>query len=54
MTFPGYHIFAAGIILMTGMPDYVAQAIIVALFSSLIVFCAFLITTSCMELNQPL
>ena len=37
LTFPGYHIFAAGIIMMTGMPDYVAQAVIVALFSSLIV-----------------
>ena len=44
LTFPGYHIFAAGIILMTGMSDYVAQTIIVALFSSLIVLCAFLIT----------
>ncbi len=44
LTFPGYHIFAAGIILMTGLPDYLAQAIIVALFSSLIVLCAYLIT----------
>ncbi len=44
LTFPGYHIFAAGIILMTGMPDYLAQTIIVALFSSLIVLCAYLIT----------
>jgi hypothetical protein len=44
LTFPGYHIFAAGIILMTGMSDYMAQTIIVALFSSLIVLCAFLIT----------
>ena len=44
LTFPGYHIFAAGIIMMTGMPDYMAQAVIVALFSSLIVLCAFLIT----------
>ena len=44
LTFPGYHIFAAGIILLTGMSDYVAQTIVVALFSSLIVLCAFLIT----------
>ena len=44
LTFPGYHIFAAGIILMTGMSDYMAQTIIVTLFSSLIVLCAFLIT----------
>ena len=28
----------------TGLHDYVAQAVIVSLFSSLIVFCAFLIT----------
>ncbi len=44
LTFPGYHIFAAGIILMTGMSNYLAQTIIVALFSSLIVLCAYLIT----------
>ncbi len=46
LTFPGYHIFASSIILMTGLPDYVAQATIVALFSSLIVLCAFLVTKS--------
>jgi hypothetical protein len=44
LTFPGYHIFASGIMIMTGMPDYLVQTIIVALFSSLIVLCAFLIT----------
>ena len=44
LTFPGYHIFASGVIMLTGMPDYVAQATIVALFSSLIVLCAFLVT----------
>ncbi|MGD0644929.1 MAG: hypothetical protein ABSA75_08505 [Candidatus Bathyarchaeia archaeon] len=44
LTFPGYHIFVAGITMMTGMPDYLAQSVIVALFSSLIVLCAFLIT----------
>ena len=46
LTFPGYHIFASGVIMMTGMPGYMAQAVIVALFSSLIVLCAFLITKS--------
>ncbi len=46
LTFPGFHIFAAGIIMMTGMSDYLAQAVIVALFSSLLVICAFLITKS--------
>ena len=44
LTFPGYHIFASGMMIMTGMPDYLVQTIIVALFSSLIVLCAFLIT----------
>jgi hypothetical protein len=46
LTFPGYHIFASSIIMMTGMPEYAAQATVVALFSSLIVLCAFLITRS--------
>ena len=44
LTFPGYHIFASSIMMMTGLPEYGAQATIVALFSSLIVLCAFLIT----------
>jgi hypothetical protein len=44
LTFPGYHIFTAGVILFTGLPEYVAHATVVALFSSLIVLCAFLIT----------
>ena len=44
LTFPGYHIFASSIMMMTGLPEYFAQATIVALFSSLIVLCAFLIT----------
>jgi len=46
LTFPGYHIFASAIILMTGLPEYVAQAAIVSLSSSLIVLSAFLITKS--------
>jgi hypothetical protein len=44
LTFPGYHIFASEIMLMTGLPDYMAQVLIVILFSSLIVLSAFLIT----------
>ena len=44
LTFPGYHIFTAGVIMVTGMPSYVAQAVVVSLFSSLLVLCAFLIT----------
>ncbi|MGA2682307.1 MAG: hypothetical protein ABSF44_10980 [Candidatus Bathyarchaeia archaeon] len=44
LTFPGYHIFTSAIMLMTGLTDYVAQALIVALFSSLIVLASFLIT----------
>lgn len=44
LTFPGYQIFTSAVILMTGMTDYVAQAVVVAFFSSLIVLAAFLIT----------
>ncbi|HJW65645.1 MAG TPA: hypothetical protein VJ507_02555 [Candidatus Bathyarchaeia archaeon] len=44
LTFPGYHIFVSQIILVTGLPDYLAHTLIVAFFSTLIVACAFLIT----------
>ncbi|MCW4005147.1 MAG: hypothetical protein NWF04_00905 [Candidatus Bathyarchaeota archaeon] len=44
VTFPGYHIFTSYIILLTGMPDYMAHAFVVSLFSSFIVLVAFLIT----------
>ncbi len=44
LTFPGYHIFASTIMLMTGLPDYVAHSAIVALFSSLVVLIGYLIT----------
>jgi hypothetical protein len=44
LTFPGYHLFTTNIILMTGLPEYVAQAAVVSLFSALIVLAAFLIT----------
>ena len=43
-TFPGYHIFVSSVALYTGLPDYFAQAIVVILFSSLLVATAFLIT----------
>jgi hypothetical protein len=43
LTFPGYHIFVAHIILITGLPDYLAHSLVVAFFSSLIVLCGFLI-----------
>jgi hypothetical protein len=43
LTFPGYHIFVSYIILMTGIPDYLAHSLTVSFFSSFIVLCAFLI-----------
>jgi hypothetical protein len=44
LTFPGYHIFVAHIILITGLPDYMAHSLVVSFFSTFIVLCAFLIT----------
>src|SRR5674476_801865 len=46
LTFPGYHIFASSIMMMAGLTEYIVHALIVALFSSLIVLCAYLITRS--------
>ncbi len=43
LTFPGYHIFVSYIILMTGMPDFLAHSLVASFFSSFIVLCAFLI-----------
>lgn len=43
-TFPGYHIFVSYVILLTGMSDYVAHALVVSVFSSILVPVAFLIT----------
>ena len=43
LTFPGYHIFTAYIILMTGLPDYLVHSLVVSVFSSFIVLCAFLL-----------
>lgn len=44
LAFPGYHLFASILIIITGIPNYVAQAIIIALFSSFTVLAAFLVT----------
>ena len=44
LTFPGYHIFASSIMLVTGLPEYVAHSAIVSLFSSLVVLIGYLIT----------
>jgi hypothetical protein len=42
-TNPGYHIFAAYVITLTGLPDYLAQALVASVFSALLVACAFLL-----------
>jgi hypothetical protein len=44
LTFPGYHIFVSSIILLTGIPDFIAHSLVVSLFSTLIVAIAFLMT----------
>ena len=44
VTFPGYHIFTAYVILLTGLPNYIAQSAVVSLFSTFIVAVAFLLT----------
>jgi hypothetical protein len=44
VTFPGYHIFTAYVILLTGMPDYIAQTVVVSAFSTIIVAVTFLLT----------
>ncbi|MCL2690651.1 MAG: hypothetical protein FWE56_00130 [Candidatus Bathyarchaeota archaeon] len=44
LTFPGYHIFVAHIMLLTGMTEYLVHAIIASLFSSILVLVSYLIT----------
>jgi hypothetical protein len=44
LTFPGYHIFTAMVIMLTGMPDYLAHTMVVSLLSSLTVLCAYMLT----------
>jgi len=43
LTFPGYHIFVSNVILLTGIPDYIAHSLVASFLSSFIVLCAFLI-----------
>ena len=54
LTFPGYHIFVSSIVMMTGISEYVAHALVVSLFSSLIVFCAYLVTRKVWNENAAL
>lgn len=42
ITNPGFHLFAAYIIALTGLPDSVALALIASFFETVIVLCAFL------------
>ncbi|MCW4001332.1 MAG: hypothetical protein NWE93_13945 [Candidatus Bathyarchaeota archaeon] len=42
-TNPGYHIFTAFIIALSGAPDYLAQAAVASLFSALMILAAFLL-----------
>jgi hypothetical protein len=44
VTNPGYHIFTAFIITLTGLPDYIAQAAVASMFSALLILCAFMLT----------
>ncbi|MEM1536742.1 MAG: hypothetical protein QW447_01295 [Candidatus Bathyarchaeia archaeon] len=50
LTHPGFHIFTACLLLIAGIPDYVAQCTVAVLFSSLIVLCTFLLTKSAWKL----
>ncbi len=50
LTHPGFHIFTAFVLLLTGMPDYIAQYAVAVLFSSIIVLCAFLLTRAVWKL----
>ncbi len=54
VTFPGYHIFVSYIIMLTGIPDYVAHAIVVSVFSTLIVAVAFLLTRKIWNVSAAL
>jgi hypothetical protein len=44
LTFPGYHIFVAQLMLLTGMPEYLIHALVVSLISSVIVLTSYIIT----------
>jgi hypothetical protein len=42
-TNPGYHIFVAALITLTGLPDYLSQALVITMFSTITILCVFLI-----------
>ncbi len=44
LTFPGYHIFVAALIFMTGLPDFLCHSLVVAFLSTMTVACSFLLT----------
>jgi len=44
ITFPGYHIFVAQLMMLTGMPEYLVHALVASLFSSVIVLASYIIT----------
>ncbi|MCL2642865.1 MAG: hypothetical protein FWD52_05090 [Candidatus Bathyarchaeota archaeon] len=44
LTFPGYHLFVAQTMLLTGLPDYLVHAIVGSFFSSVMVLVSYLIT----------
>jgi hypothetical protein len=44
LTFPGYHIFTTSVMMLTGLPEYIAHVAVVGLFSALTVVGAFLVT----------
>jgi hypothetical protein len=54
LTFPGYHIFVSYVILLTGLPDYLAHSLVASFFSSLIVMVGFLITKKMWNSNAAI
>ena len=44
LTFPGYHLFVAQIMILTGMSEYLVHTIVGSLFSSVMVFVFYLLT----------
>jgi hypothetical protein len=54
LTFPGYHIFASYIILLTGLPDFLVHSLVASVFSSLIVLVAFLITKKILSMQAAI
>jgi hypothetical protein len=52
ITFPGFDIFVSSVMLFTGLPDYLVQAFVAVLFSSLLVLVSYLLTRRI--LNTPI